>query len=154
MDAQEGSHAVSRAVPVVQTSGPEWGPCQGLDAVTWNRDMQEHSELPRSIPCCRADVRTVSLTGEDKSAKCYVALQHQREGLLQVGGAHEVMLHVHVHVGDYKSTCSDVQVDMGQQTCGSRANLLSLCWGAKVDSACDVSCPVAVLGTRVTQVQL
>ena len=42
MDAQEGSHAVSRAVSVVQTSGPEWGPCQGLDAVTWNRDMQEH----------------------------------------------------------------------------------------------------------------
>ena len=22
-----------------------------------------------------------------------------------------------LHVGDYKSTCSDVQVDMGQQTC-------------------------------------
>ena len=45
MDAQEGSHAVSRAVPVVHTSGPEWGPCQGLDAVTWNRDMQEHCHV-------------------------------------------------------------------------------------------------------------
>ena len=35
-------------------------------------------------------MRTVSPAGEDKSAECYVALQHQREGLLQVGGAHEV----------------------------------------------------------------